>query len=402
MHVLFVHPNFPAQFGHLGERLLREPGHRVTFATKRITGFVNGIECVRFEPKGGAIEKNHYSSRTFENNVWQSHALYEAMKARPDLRPDVVIGHSGFLSTVLLRELYPAPIVNYFEFYYHPHDSDMDFRPEFQASEADLLRTYFRNSVLQVDLVNCDRGYSPTRWQRDQLPELFHPKVDVIFDGLDTELWRPRSRVPRHAGPIVVGDDVKLVTYVARGFESVRGFDIFMKVAKRLCDMRSDVRFLVVGEDRVCYGSDLERTGGKTYKEWILAQDNYDLARFNFIGRVTPEVLAGIFSITDLHLYFTVPFVLSWSLMNALACGATVLASDTAPVREMIEHEKNGLLVDFFDVDGFVRQANRVLDDPATFRPLGEAGVELIRERYSLDTCFPRWVRMIQEAIDRR
>lgn len=402
MHVLFVHPNFPAQFGHLGEQLLRQPGNRVTFANTRNQGFARGIECISFVPKSGATERNHYSSRTFENNVWQSHALYESLKARPDIRPDVIVGHSGFVSTNLLRELYPAPIVNYFEFYYHARNSDMDFRPDIPASEADKLRTYFRNAVLLVDLVNCDRGYSPTHWQRDQLPELFRPKIDVIFDGIDTNLWRSLPRHPRRVGSTQVSDDVKLITYVARGFESIRGFDIFMKVARRLCQMRSDVRFLVIGEDRICYGGDAARTGGKTYKEWVLAQDDYDLSRFDFIGRVPPEVLAQVFSITDLHLYLTVPFVLSWSLMNALSCGSVVLASNTAPVREMIQHERNGLLVDFFDVDGFADLANEVLDHPARYRPLGEAGRRMIEEQYSVEVCFPRWKKMIEETLNQR
>jgi glycosyltransferase involved in cell wall biosynthesis len=402
MHVLFVHPNFPAQFGHLGERLLQEPGHRVTFASKRAKGVSGAMECLFYDLKGGATEKNHYSSRTFENNVWQSHALYEALKPRPDIRPDVVVGHSGFISTVLLRELYDAPILNYFEFYYHNKNSDLDFRPDIQPSEDDKLRSHFRNSVLLLDLNNCDRGYSPTRWQRDQMPELFRPKIDVLFDGIDTNLWKPLPRTPRRAGKIIIPESVKLVSYVARGFESIRGFDIFMKVAKRLCEMRSDVRFLVVGEDRVCYGGDNNRTGGKTYKEWVLAQDNYDLSRFAFVGRLAPDVLAQVFSITDLHLYLTVPFVLSWSLMNALACGTTVLASNTAPVQEMIQHEKNGLLVDFFDVEGFAQQANRVLNDPEQFRPLGLAGTRMIQEEYSLDVCFPRWKRMLEGEIEKR
>jgi glycosyltransferase involved in cell wall biosynthesis len=199
-----------------------------------------------------------------------------------------------------------------------------------------------------------------------------------------------------------VPDDVRIVTYVSRGFESMRGFDVFMKTAKRLCDRRSDVIFVVAGEDRCCYGSDEKRTGTKSFKEWVLSQDDYDLERFVFTGLVPPGELARLLAIADLHVYLTVPFVLSWSVMNALACGATVLASDTAPVREMIEHEKNGLLADFFDVDGFVEAAGRVLDDPAAFAHLGRAGVEMIRERYGLDVCLPKMLELYEAAADGR
>jgi glycosyltransferase involved in cell wall biosynthesis len=163
-----------------------------------------------------------------------------------------------------------------------------------------------------------------------------------------------------------------------------------MRFAKALSARRPNARFIVIGRDRVHYGGDLNRTGGKTFKQWVLSQDTYDLSKFAFVGAVPPDVLAAFFSITDLHVYLTIPFVLSWSLFDALACGATVLASGTAPVREVIEHERTGLLADFFDTDGMVEQACRVLDDPAAFRPLGRAGVELVRDKYSLDVCLPQ------------
>src|SRR5262249_2935677 len=171
---------------------------------------------------------------------------------------------------------------------------------------------------------------------------------------------------------------------VSRGLESMRGFDIFMQAAKRLCERRRDVVFAVVGDDKDHYGGDSEFTGGKTFKEWVLARDQYDLSRILFLGPLPPPPLVELFAISDLHIYLTVPFVLSWSLLDALACGVTVLASDTPPVREVIEDGKTGLLFDFHDVDGLVARASQVLDDPAAFKRLGTAGLELIRTRYSL------------------
>lgn len=195
---------------------------------------------------------------------------------------------------------------------------------------------------------------------------------------------------------------MKIVTYVSRGFESIRGFDIFMKTAKRLAEQRSDVVFVVVGQDRICYGGDQKTIGGESFLRWVLSQDSYDLSRFIFPGLLPPQQLAQLFSISDLHIYLTVPFVLSWSLMNALACGATVLASDTAPVQEMITQGENGLLVDFFDVDAFVDQASRVLDEPREFKRLGQAAQRLIRERYSLDVCDKLHLQLYQDAVKSR
>jgi len=158
------------------------------------------------------------------------------------------------------------------------------------------------------------------------------------------------------------------------------------------------VVFVCVGSDRVCYGGDLNRIEEKTYREHVLKQDDYDLSRFLFTGRVDPLQLVDIFSLSDLHIYLTVPFVLSWSMMNALSCGCTVLASDTEPVQEMIRHGENGLLAGFFDVDGFVDQALEVLEDPERFRHLGEAGAAMIEADYSLDVCLPRMLELYERA----
>ncbi len=397
MHILFVHQNYPAQFGHIAHHLVEKIGFRCTFLSRRQPTGTSKVERIQYQLRGGATPQTHYCSRTFENAIWHSDAVYRALRTRRELKPDLVVAHSGFLSTVFLRELYSCPIINYFEYFYRMHGSDMDFRADFPSSEANRLRARARNAVLLLDLENCDAGYSPTIWQRDRLPRIFYEKIRVIFDGIDTAFWRSRSGLPRRIGKRDIPPDIMIVTYVARGMESMRGFDIFMKIANRLCQRRTDALFVVVGQDRVCYGGDSQVTGQQSFKQWVLAQERYDLSRFVFTGLIRPEALARLLAITDLHIYLTVPFVLSWSLFNALACGATVLASRTAPVLELIEDGKNGLLADFFDIDGFVDLASKVLDNPKDFRHLGAAGMQLIQEKYSLDVIFPRLVAFYEE-----
>ncbi|WP_152049609.1 glycosyltransferase [Tautonia marina] len=403
MHILFVHQNFPAQFGHVATHLARQRGVRCTFVSERAPGQSGGIERIQYRVRGGAIPRNHYCSRTFENAVWHTHAVYEALKGRPDLRPDLIVGHSGFGSTLFLRELYgDVPIVNYFEYFYQPHDSDMDFRPDFPSTELNRLRARARNAMILLDLENCDVGYSPTHWQRDRLPTAYRDKVQVVFDGVDTTIWRPMPIPDRRLNGIDLPKDAKLLTYAARGMESMRGFDVFMKVAKRLCERRDDLHVVIAGEDRVCYGGDHMVTGGASFKQWVLAADDYDLSRFHFLGLIPPADLARLFNLSDLHIYLTVPFVLSWSLMNALACGATVLASDTAPVREVIQHGKNGLLAGFFDIEGMADLADRVLNDPGGYAHLGDAGVAMIRDRFSMEVCLPRLLSLYERAMANR
>jgi glycosyltransferase involved in cell wall biosynthesis len=390
LNILFVHQNFPAQFGHIARHLTHNLNYRCTFVSERPPGVYDGVRCVQYRPNGGASEKTHYFARGFENGVAHAQGVYDACRAHPDLRPDLIVGHSGFGSTLFLRELYDCPLINYFEYYYRSRDSDMDFRPEFPVAELDRLRVHCRNAMILLDLQNCDAGYCPTRWQRDTFPGMYADKVEVLFDGVETDVWRRQEGLPRRFGDVEVPASTRIVTYVSRGFESMRGFDIFMKVAARIARAMPDVIFFVVGADRVAYGGDLKHIEEKSFLQHVLKRGDYDLSRFVFPGLVHPHELSKLLSLSDLHLYFTVPFVLSWSLFNALACGCTVVASDTGPVAEVIRHGENGLLADFYDVAGLADLSLRVLRDPEGHRHLGRAGMGLIREEYALSVTLPR------------
>jgi glycosyltransferase involved in cell wall biosynthesis len=389
MQLLFVHPNYPAQFGHIATRMATRFPVQCVFVTHALPAVHEGVRCIRYEVKGGATGATHYCSRTFENAVWHAHGVYEACKATPDLHPDLIVGHSGFGTTVFLRELYDCPIVNYFEFFYRPHGSDMDFRPDFPPTELDFLRARTRNAMILLDLDTCAAAYTPTHWQWGLLPEAWQPKVEVIHDGIDTEVWRRRS-VPRRIGEEAISEQTRVVTYVARGLEAMRGFDIFVRVANRIAAEMPDVIFVVVGSDRICYGNDLRHIKAVSFREHVLQAEKPELGRFRFLGTVPAPKLAEILSLSDLHIHLSVPFVLSWSLLNALACECTVLASNTAPVREVIQHRKNGLLGDFFDVEHLAALALTVLRDPRAWRSLGAEGRALVEDRYSLEQTLPR------------
>jgi glycosyltransferase involved in cell wall biosynthesis len=253
--------------------------------------------------------------------------------------------------------------------------------------------------MILLDLDYCQAGYTPTHFQHSLFPDSYRAKIRVLHDGIDTDFWQPYEVPDRAIGGFRPAPETRVVTYVSRGLESMRGFDIFMRVAKRICERRRDVIFLVVGEDRVAYGGDLERTGGRSFKEHVLAQDDYDPERIRFTGRVAPDVLARILSISDLHIYLTVPFVLSWSLLDAMACGCTVLGSDTEPVRELIQQGQNGLLGDFFDVDELTELALEVLAEPRKYRAhLGAAARRTIEDGYSVRVTMPRMAAFYEEV----
>jgi len=417
MHVLYVHQNFPAQFGHIARHLVQKHGWRCTFVSETPAGTADGIEKINYTLSGGATKQNHYCSRTFENTVWHCDGVYRALKANASIRPDVIVGHSGFGSTLFLRDLYPdVPLVNFFEYFYrarHPL-SDMDFRKDlgWEVPEENYLRSYCRNAMILLDLQYCDAGYIPTEFQRSCFPIEYAHKLEVIFDGVDRGVYHahqdkfrphPDHREMRTMLDVDIPADTRIVTYVSRGFESMRGFDIFMRCAKLIAQQYPNVIFFVVGTERIAYGGDENYIPGyRSFKEWVLSREQYDLSKFVFTGRLTPVQLGQLLASSDLHIYLTVPFVLSWSMMDAMSCGAVVLGSRTPPVQEMIHDGANGLLADFFDPEDFAKKAVAVLKDPAAFRPLGKAAEQMIIERYSLEAVLPRMLNLYQRTVNAR
>lgn len=400
MHVLYVHQNYPAQFGHIADRLARRHGFRCTFVNRGEPGDDGLVRRVQYRLQGGATDKTHPLLRSYENYTWHSHAVYTAMKAHAHIRPDLVVGHSGFGSTLFLADLYDCPIINMYEWYYQPDAVDEDFlRPRHQD---EVIASRARSAMLLSDLQSCTLGYCPMHWQRSRFPHEWQPKLATVFDGVPTEFWRRRSQpagLPRKFGEHTLPADKKIVTYVSRGFESMRGFHVFMDVAHQIVRARKDVVVVCVGSDRVCYGGDLDRIKEPSFREHVTRRYGEPHERIVFTGVLQPPDLVNLFSLSDLHVYLTAPFVLSWSLLDAMSCGCTILASETPPLMEVIEHGRNGLLAPFHDADRFVELAMAVLDDPRGYRrALGEAAVETIDRQYSLDRIIPQMIALYERA----
>lgn len=400
MQILYVHPNLPAQFGPVLSRLARRSDLECVFVAKNTVQSVPGVRVVPFEPKGGATRRTHYCSRTFENAVWNAHAVYEACREAPGLAPDLVVGHSGFGTTAFLPDLFDCPVVNLFEYYYHGHGSDMDFRPEFPPRSIDYLRSRMRNAMILTDLTQCAVGYAPTAWQRDLFPPEWRSKLEVVHDGVDTDFWRRRA-VPRRLGDEPLPEGVRVVTYVARGLEAMRGFDVFVRMAKRVMAARRDVLFVVVGEASTHYGNERRFLAAKSFRDHVLDMEQPDPRRLRFLGKVPAERLVEVLCLSDAHVYLTVPFVVSWSLLNAMACEAPVVASDTEPVREFVEHGVTGLLAPFHDDEALAEQVLRVLDDPERGRAMAGRARRRVQERCGLDAVLPAITALYARAMGR-
>jgi len=398
MDLLFIHEAFPAQFGHVALELSRRYGWKCRFLVEDLSrcptptkAMLETLDIQRL-PVSAEYRANRDLPwpQMYGRYLELCQATYAAVRARPEWKPDLVVAHGGCgAPTLFLPEVLTCPIVNYCEYYFALGRCDISYRIDLPPAEPAQFYPRCINAIVLASLVDCASGYSPTEWQRQSFPERFRPKIEVHFDGIDTELYRPRV-VPRVIAGNAVPADTRIVTYVARGLESMRGFDQFMKVAQRIASERSQVLFVVVGSELTYYGWDKLHTGQPSFKQWVLSQGSYDLSRFVFIDHLFPEQLAELLCLSDLHLYLTVPFVLSWSMLDALASGCVVLASDVPPVREMIDHGRNGLVAPFFDTDSLAETALRVLNDPAAHRALGVAARDEMQAKYSLDVAIPQ------------
>ena len=397
MRVLFLHDAFPAQFGHVAFELTRRYGWDCHFIVEAISNcpapsreMIDALD-VRKYPLTDEYRRRDATPwpQVYGTFLELCEVAYESIRLRPDLKPDLVIAHGGRgAPTALLRDVVDCPIINYCEYYFGNSHRDISYRVDLPPAEPAPHFPRSINAPVLISLVDCDSGYSATHWQKSSFPERFHHKIEVHFDGIDDQLYRPGPPSREVAG-ISIPAGTKVVTFVSRGLESIRGFDLFMEVASRIARERADVLFVVVGGDQTYYGWDKLHTGMSSFKKWTLQRGNYDLSRFLFLGQIAPEELAKLLRTTDLHLYLTAPFVLSWSLLNAMSSGAVVLASDVAPVVEVVERGVNGLVEPLFDVDRLAEAALRVLKDPAAFAPLGRAARETIEARYSVEVAIP-------------
>jgi len=287
--------------------------------------------------------------------------------------PDVVCAHSGWGPALYVKEIFPqCRLVGYFEWFYRTSGGDADFLAP--LGEDDRLRLATRNASLLLDLAAVDIAVCPTRFQVGTFPERLRPLLSVLHDGVDTDYFTP-------AAP-----EGEIVTYATRGMEPYRGFPQFMRAAALIQRRRPNVRIVVAGDDRVVYG-----VRGESWKDRMLAEldGRLDLDRLHFAGTLPAEQYRALLQASSAHVYLTVPFVLSWSLLDAMACGAPIVGSDTQPVREVIDGG-NGVLADFHSPEDLADKVVGLLEDRERARALGAAARATVEARYALKDLLPR------------
>ncbi len=401
MRILFLHSNFPAQFRHLAMVLGNDPNHEVVFGTMRADGGMAGVNKALYKPAREVSPHTHHYTRPLEGAVLQGQAVCrmgQGLKTK-GFEPDVVVAHSGWGPPLFIKDVFPhAKLLCYFEWFYHAYGSDADFDPADPLDLDAALRIRVKNAPILLDLVSCDRGVCPTVWQRDQFPAEFHNKLTVRHDGVDTQFFQPSpgAKLVLPTNNLNLSGVDELITYVARGMEPYRGFPQFMEAVSIIQKRRPHCHVVVVGEDRVAYGKSLP--DGKTYKQQMLETLPLDLSRVHFTGLLPYSQYLQVLQASSVHVYLTRPFVLSWSMLEAMSAGCLVLGSATPPVQEVIEDGVNGLLVDFFSPEAIADRIDEVFADRDRMTALRTQARQTILEKYDLAKLLPEQLQWVLEG----
>ena len=398
--VLFIHQNFPGQFRGIALHLATDPAFEVLAIGKQGCPSLPGVRVLKYSLHRGAAAQTHHYVRPLEAGVLHGQAVLRLLQAlkRKGYVPDVIVAHPGWGETLYAKDVFPeAQLLHFSEYYYHPAGADVGFDPEFPASLDDQARIRTKNALQLLNLENCDVAIAPTRWQKSLHPLAYQNKIEVIHEGIDTSLLGPdpsASFTLPNGKVLRAGDPV--VTYVSRNLEPYRGFHVFMRTVPLLLAQHPSCDIVVVGGDRVSYGKPPE--DAENWREKLLAENDIDSARVHFLGQIPYADYRTVLQVSAVHLYLTYPFVLSWSMLEAMASGCVVIGSRTAPVCEVIEDGVNGVLVDFFDCAAIADHAGKVLDSPLKYSAMRLAAALNTREHYARTTGSVRYGKLIGKA----
>ncbi|MGI9151186.1 MAG: glycosyltransferase [Limnohabitans sp.] len=413
MKILIVHQNFPGQFLHLAPALV-EKGHQVhaLVLKKEVPPQWAGVTLHAYQPTKGTAPTVHPWALDLETKIIRAESVFrKCLELRENgFTPDVVLAHPGWGESLFVKDVWPKTKLGiYCELNYSESGNDVGFDPEFKSEDPGdscRLRLKNLNNVMHFDL--ADGAISPTHFQADTYPWPFRSKIKVFHDGIDTKLIAPSptARFQINATTSVSHSD-EVITFANRNLEPYRGYHIFMRALPRLLRERPNAKIVIVGGDGVSYGR--KPVGDKSWKtifaEEVQPQiDPKDWARVFFVGHLPHKEFISLLQVSTVHVYLTYPFVLSWSLLEAMSAGCAIVGSDTEPVREFIQDQENGVLTPFFDTEKLAENVIHLLENPELRQKLGSAARKKIQYFYDLKSiCLPRlvnWVDALSPALD--
>ena len=412
MKILFIHQNFPAQFKFLAPALIRR-GHDIACLTfspdSKIK--VEGVNYFGVPIRRSSTRDIHPWLADFETKTIRGEAYFRAAYKlkKEGYQPDLIIAHPGWGESMFLKEVWPTSIFAlYCEFFYRSKGLDVGFDPEFPVEDiADSCRLMLKNINNNFHLKIADVGISPTRWQASTFPKDFQNKITVIHDGINTKLLKPNPSID-----IVLDSGLKLtkqnevVTFINRNLEPYRGYHIFMRSLPYLLKKRPNALILIIGGDKSGYGKN--PPDGKTWKQIFASEINSqlnqnDIKRIKFLGNLPYEKYVAILQLSRVHVYLTYPFVLSWSLLESMSIGCSVIASKTDPLKEVIEHNRTGVYVDFFDHEALSIQISNLLDNDNLRHQLSLNARDHIINNYDLESiCLPSQIEWVENLLKKK
>jgi glycosyltransferase involved in cell wall biosynthesis len=404
LNYLFIHQNFPAQYVHL-VRYLVQAGHSVVCIAQDSARAFRGVRQLTYHSLSPQSTIHPYIAEfdVAVSNGLSVAACGEALR-REGFLPDLIIGHNGWGEILYVKDIWPSvPLLGYFEFFYRAEGSDVDFDPEFPALSCDAMRLRTRNVINLLGLEAVDWGQTPTEWQRSQYPKRYWGGLSIVHEGVDTDLVcpEPTARIWLADGSVFAAGD-EVITYCARNLEPYRGFHVFMRALPEVLLRRPDAHVLIIGGDGVSYGC--RPFGADTWRDRLLQEleGQLDLQRIHFLGRLPYHQYLAILQVSRVHVYLTYPFVLSWSLLEAMAAGCLIIGSRTPPVEEVIVDGENGRLVDFFDIEKLADDLTRACANPTGQNRLRQSARATILRRYDLKSvCLPQHLKLLQKLTRR-
>lgn len=410
MIYLFIHQSFPAQYQHVVEHLLAQGGNTIYFVSQPGEIEIAGVHRLIYKVETPTAPLNcHPLTVNLDAAIRNAASVQDVCRRLRDeqgVYPDLIVGHGGWGETLFVKELFPdAPVLTYFEFYYHASGVDLDFDPEFESlfREPDRLRT--RNAVSLMAFDATDWGHAPTQWQRSLMPPEMRRRITVLHEGVDTDRAKPDAAAhfeyPEQQLSLTRDDEV--ITYVARCLEPYRGFHIFMRALPEILRRRPRARVVIVGGEGVAYGA--APAPGSSYRQLMLAEigAQIDASRVHFIAKLDYDALLRLFQVSSVHVYLTYPFVLSWSFIDAMSSGCLIIGSATPPVLEVLDDGVNGLTVDFFAPQQLAERVDEALGDPVRMRSLRAAARQTALDHFDLKrVILPRWMTLFDDLVNGR
>ncbi len=406
MKYLFVHQNFPGQYLHIIRHLIARPGNEVAFISEPNKNNIPGVRRVNYTITDANRETTHPTLRDLNLAMLRAEAVGRTGRTLKDLGfiPDIIIGHHGWGELLNLVDVFPGvPILGYFEFYYATAGTDVGFDAEFPTAEDQWPRIRAMNGVNHLALALNQHGQTPTIWQRSLYPGWAQQQIHLLPEGVPLDVCKPDPAVrkaPMTVGTFTIQPKDRLITYVARNLEPYRGFHVMMRALPEILRSRPDAKVVMLGGDEVSYGARIANTTWRAHFEREMA-GKYDTSRVLMPGQVPYDVHVGLLKRSDVHIYLTYPFVLSWSLREAMACGCTIIGADVDPVREFIADGQTGLITPCLDPTRLAGRVLQLLDDRKLAASLSRRARAFAEANLDMDRYIGNYESLISSIIGR-